>query len=151
MHQLVLACRCPARVRPALERIIAFCTDMGTELGLADYSAQDAWSVLPQWLQPDTIPIEDDVMGLAVPGNDELDDDTLSCALGVAAHLAWPRSPQGRRATQGPTTRSHSSSPTHCPSRVLLHILHNAMHQVGEHMPYWKHFEADLKKCWPSC
>ena len=42
MHQLVLACRCPARVRAALERTIAFCTDMGTELGLADYSAQHA-------------------------------------------------------------------------------------------------------------
>ena len=29
-------------------------------------------------------------MGLAVPGNDELDDDTLSCALGVAAEPAGP-------------------------------------------------------------
>ena len=72
-------------------------------------------------------------MGLAVIGNDEL-DDTLSCAPGVAAEPAGPARDAG----------AHDEVPFLFPNALsipgTLHILHNAMHQVSEHMSSWTHF-----------
>ena len=64
MHQLCLVCDGKSALEEFLTGIVSITTDMGTELGLAEWHTDDINSLVPEWIRPatmqdDTVVLED--------------------------------------------------------------------------------------------
>ena len=62
MHQLCLICACMDDIAAFFDQVVSVTTDMGTELGLAEFHSHDFRRLIPPWFEP--LDPQDDTGGL---------------------------------------------------------------------------------------
>ena len=111
----------PARLGSVLRlagSVVAFTTDMGTEMGLADVHVPSMKAALPPWL----FPAAHGARVLPVDGDADGGDEGLDAAAG-----------------------SRRAFPVALVSPGMLHIIHNLSLRMDRHMAYWSDWLSGLQ------
>ena len=113
------------RLVELIGRVASFTTDMGTEMGIADYRCQNIYDILPLWRRP-AVPLEDDVHVQVVDG----------AGVGAGAGAGEPAKPQAEGLFLFPRSLAIVG---------MLHVISNALADMTTKIDGWADFLEQLK------